>query len=88
VELIMTKGNLTDWNPERDLSVLLDALTEELLTASERDLAAWIGEMGKEPQEMVLETRRLVAAADTGLAVPPVLNFVDRGLRAFVARNH
>jgi hypothetical protein len=84
----MTKSNLTDWNPERDLSALLDALTEEILTASDRDLATGIGEMGKESQDMVPEMRRLVAAADTDLAVPPVLNFVDRGLRAFVARNN
>jgi hypothetical protein len=84
----MIKSNLTDWNPERDLLALLDALAEELLTTSDRDLAAWIGEMGKEPQDIVREMRRLVAAAETDLAVPPVLNFVDRGLRAFVARNH
>jgi hypothetical protein len=81
----MTRSRLTDWNPEQDLSVLLDALTEELLAVADRDLTAGIG---KEQQDVVRDMRRLIAAADTDLVVPPASNFAGRTLRAFVARNH
>jgi hypothetical protein len=87
MELTMTKTTSTDWNPEQDLTALLDALTQELLTASERDIAAWRNEMGKQAGDMVQQVRRLIVAADADTFVPSISDFVGRGLRAYVARN-
>ena len=63
---------MTDWNPEHDLAALLDALTEELLTAVDHEVAPYLSETGDGEAEAM---RRLVAAADAGF-VPPLSHFV------------
>jgi hypothetical protein len=84
----MNKIGSIGWDPERDLAVLLDALTAELLTASDRQVALSVRETGGQPDMMVREMHRLMAAAEADVAVPPASGFTSPGLRAYVARNH
>ncbi len=83
----MSAGPLSSWDPEHDLALLLDALTEDLLAGSQRDVAPVVREIGGELDTMVREMRRLVAAAEADLAIPPALGFTSPGLRAYIARN-
>jgi hypothetical protein len=83
----MSEITSTDWDPERDLRTLLDALAEELLATSDRDVALLVRQIGGQPDLMAWEMRRLVAAGEADLAVPPASGFSSPGLRAYVARN-
>jgi hypothetical protein len=42
----MSKSAWSDWEPEQDLAILLDALTDELLATSDREVAAWLRDVG------------------------------------------
>jgi hypothetical protein len=83
----MSKSAWTDWEPEQDLAILLDALTDELLAMPDREVAAWLRDVGEEAQDAVREVGRLVEAADGVLLVPPVSGYVGHCLRAHATRN-
>jgi hypothetical protein len=83
----MTGIGSTGWNPEHDLDVLLDAFTQDLLAASDRDVAMLVRQTGVPMDAVVQDMRRLVAAAETGPMVPPVADFASPGLRAYITRN-
>jgi hypothetical protein len=83
----MSRIGSTGWNPEHDLAVLLDALAQEVLTTSDRDVTVLVRAIGAEPEMIARDMRRLVAAAEADLAVPPAAGFTTAGLRAFVVRN-
>lgn len=72
---------MTDWHPEQELAALLDALTEEILTMSARDIA--VGQLGRreEVREAAQEMRRLVAATESGLNPPPTPVSAERSHR-------
>ena len=78
---------LAEWNPERDLAALLDALANELRLASDRDVATLLQEMGEGAQDAIKDMRRRVAAADAESILPPVSNVVGRRFSTHVARN-
>ena len=83
----MTERAMTDWNAERDLTALLDALTADLLATPEHELAALLRQTG-EPVEVAAEAmRRLVAAVDAHCVAPHVATALTAGLRALVARS-
>ena len=69
---------MTDWCPEQELIVLLDALTEEILAMSDRDIAAWPHGQREGVKEAAEEMRRLVVAAEPGLNAPPALELIQR----------
>jgi hypothetical protein len=77
----------TDWDPEQDLAVLLDGLTQELLGAPGYEFAPYTPETGDTSHDEADAMRRLIAAADAGFGVLPVSSFSAPGLRAFVTRN-
>jgi hypothetical protein len=84
----MTKKTIRDWNPDRDLTALLDGLTEELLAASDHEIGAWARQESAKARTAVRAMRRLVkAAADSDLGAPRVSNFVVPGLPAHLTRN-
>jgi len=80
----VTKATMTGWHPEQELAVLLDALTEEILTTPDRDIVAWPRDQIEEASDAAEEIRRLVAAAESGLMAPPTVEFIER---AYIARN-
>jgi hypothetical protein len=71
---------MSEWRPEQELDVLLDALTAELLAASDVDLAEWSRAAGRPPQVAAREMRRRVAAADADPGVPALPPSVARAL--------
>jgi hypothetical protein len=75
------------WNPEADLAALLDALTEDLLAASTRDIDALARVTGVPPDRVAHQARRLIALAESDLIVPSAAEFSTPGLRAYIARN-
>ena len=83
----MTERGMTDWNAERDLAALLDALTAELLATPELDVAALLRETGKPVEATAEAMRRLVAAVDAHCVAPHVATALAAGLRALVARS-
>jgi hypothetical protein len=76
-----------DWNPEADLATLLDALTDDLLAASARDVDSMARVTGVPPSTVAREVRRLIAVAEADLIVPPAAEFSTPGLRAYIVRN-
>jgi hypothetical protein len=58
-----------------------------VLTTSDRDVTALVRETGAEQGMIAQDMRRLVAAAEADLAVPPAAGFTTANLRAFVVRN-
>ena len=83
----MTERISTDWLPEQDLDALLDALTSELLAASEHEISAYVHHDADERQDEIESVRRMIAAADAEAALLPVSLFKAPGLRAYLARN-
>lgn len=84
----MMKKIMKDWNPERDLTALLDGLTAELLAAPDHDVGAWMREEGAKGHTAAKAMRRMVTkAAEADLDAPPVSNFVVPGLRIPFTRN-
>jgi hypothetical protein len=83
----MSKIRSDGWNPEADLAALLDALTEDLLAASARDVDALARVTGIPPDTVARDVRRLIASAASDLIVPPAAEFSTPGLRAYIARN-
>jgi hypothetical protein len=83
----MSTAGSSAWNPEADLAALLNALTEDLLGASARDVDALAGVSGVSPDTVAREVRRLIAVAESDLIVPPSPEFSTPGLRAYIARN-
>jgi hypothetical protein len=83
----MSRIGSTGWNPVYDLTMLLDALVQEVLAASDHDVTMLVRETGAEPEMIARDMRRLVSAAEADLAVPPAAGFTTAGLRAFVVRN-
>jgi hypothetical protein len=77
----MSEKTITDWRPEEDLTGLLDALTEELFIVRDDEIAACTREMGEACGDVAQAMRRLVAAADAELMLPPVSNFAAAALR-------
>jgi hypothetical protein len=61
-----------DWNPERELAALLDALSEELLAAPDRDVVGSLHGTGEDAQHAIATVRRLIAASDQDPTRPPV----------------
>jgi hypothetical protein len=61
---------MTEWHPEQELTVLLDALTDEILTMSDCDAALAPRSQKEEAKQAAQEMRRLVAAAETGPNTP------------------
>jgi hypothetical protein len=59
----------TEWSPEGDLAALLDALTDEVLAAPDRDVWLAVRDVGEDPADAVREMRRLLASAEHD---PPV----------------
>ena len=82
----MTGKTVTDWQPEEDLTALLDTLTEELFAIRDDEVAGCMGEMAGGCHEIVQEMRRLVAAADADPMLPPVSDFAAAALRADSSR--
>ncbi|WP_158816526.1 hypothetical protein [Methylocapsa sp. S129] len=84
----MTKKVMKDWNPERDLTALLDGLTAELLAASDQDIGAWAREEGAKSHPAARATRRVVkTAVEADLDAPPVSHFIVPGARLPFTRN-
>lgn len=83
----MTERTATDWLPARDLEALLDALTDELLAAADHEVSSYVPGSAEERRDEAETVRRLIAAADAELAVPPASLFKAPGLRAYVTRN-
>jgi hypothetical protein len=83
----MSKTRSDGWNPEADLAALLDALTEDVLAASARDVDALARVIGVPPDTVAREVRRLIAVAECDLIVPAATEFSTPGLRAYIARN-
>jgi hypothetical protein len=83
----MTRTGSTNWSPEHDLATLLDALMQEVLGASDRDVTMLVREAGVAPEMIARDMRRLMAAAEAGLVAPLAAGFATPGLRAFVVRN-
>ncbi len=83
----MSKIRSGGWNPEADLAALLDALTEDVLAASARDVDALARVIGVPPDTVARELRRLIAVAECDLIVPPAAEFSTPALRAYIARN-
>jgi hypothetical protein len=69
---------VTDWHPEQELAVLLDAFAEEILTMSDCDIAVGPRGQWEAVKEAAREMRRFVAAAECGLNAPPALGSVER----------
>jgi hypothetical protein len=69
---------VTDWHPDEELSVLLDALTEEILSMSDHDMAVGMRDQRESVKEAAQEMRRSVAAAECGLNSPPALGSIER----------
>lgn len=67
---------MTDWHPEQELSVLLDALTEEILAMSDRDVVAAPRSQREEAPQAAQEMRRLIAAAESGPNTPLALESI------------
>lgn len=80
----MTKASMTGWHPEQELAALLDALTEEILTMPDRDIAVWPRYQAQEAKDAAQEMRRLVAAAESCPIAPPAVEFIER---AYIARH-
>ncbi len=74
------------WSPEQDLAALLDAMSEELLAAPDREVRAALREAGEDPDEAARFMRRLLADADTRAVVPPAADLAARARRVMVAR--
>lgn len=83
----MTKTTSTIWNPEEDLTLLLDALTEEILSATDRDVAPCRADKEILAKDMIQEVRRMISAADADLFAPPLSHFVGRTVRTHITRN-
>jgi hypothetical protein len=84
----MTKKAMKDWNPERDLTALLDGLTTELLAAPGQDIGAWAREEGAKGHTAAKATRRVVKRAlEVDLDAPPVSHFIIPGARIPFTRN-
>jgi hypothetical protein len=83
----MSKVRSNGWDPAADLAALLDALTEDVLAASARDVDALARVTGIPPETVAREVRRLIAVAESDLIVPPAAEFSTPGLRAYIARN-
>ena len=83
----MTERAITDWNAERDLAALLDALTAELLATPEHELAAWLRETGEPVETTAQPMRRLVAAVDAHRIAPHLATSLADALRVSIARN-
>jgi hypothetical protein len=81
-----TKGS-SGWNPEADLAALLDALTEDVLAASARDVDTLARLTGVPPDTVAREMRRLIAVAESDLIMPPAAGFSTPSLLAYIARN-
>ena len=60
----MSKIRSNGWNRETDLAALLDALTEDLLAASVRDVDALARVTGAPLDAAAREVRRLIAVAE------------------------
>lgn len=75
------------WNPEQDLTVLLDALTVELLRASDHEVENCHDATTDPLHDAVEVVHCLVAAADADFVVPPLSRFIVFGLRAYNARH-
>jgi hypothetical protein len=78
---------MTDWDAERDLAALLDALSAELLAMPEHELVGLVCGTGKTVEATAQEMRRLVAVVDAQCVAPHVATAVDAGLRASIARS-
>jgi hypothetical protein len=78
----MTEKTTTDWQPEEDLTGLLDALTEELFLVRDDEVAASMREMGEARRDIVRSMRRLVAAADAESMLPALSNHAAAAVRA------
>jgi hypothetical protein len=79
---------MKDWNPRRDLDRLLDALTDELLTASAEELLAALIAARRQPQTMIGETRRLVQAAEGDSRTPGLAHAMRYRGGSVWARSH
>jgi hypothetical protein len=79
----MNDRRTMNWDPQQDLRVLLDALTQELLGAFDHEVLALAGEASDAAEAV----RRLLATAEAGCAAPPVPNLIGPGLRAHISRN-
>jgi hypothetical protein len=71
----MTHGR---WNPERDLTALLDALTDEVLATPESAFFESLHDIGEDPDEPIAEMRGLVAESGIHSSVPSVVGFGAR----------
>ncbi len=68
----MTRRAMKDWNPERELAALLNALAAELVAAPDYEVRALLGETGARGRGAIKTMRRLLAAADADVAVSPI----------------
>jgi predicted DNA-binding ribbon-helix-helix protein len=71
----MTHGR---WNPEQDLTALLDALTDEVLATPESAFFESLHDIGEDRDETIAEMRGLVAESEIDSAVPSVVGFASR----------
>lgn len=78
----MTRPRMIDWRPDRDLDSLLDALTEELLAAPDRDFVS-VGP----PSDVPDTVRRIIAAAESDICRPHGAASPGSVLRAFISRD-
>ncbi len=83
----MTERITTDWLPEQDLEALLDALTLELLASPDQEVSTHYHRDADRRHDEAETIRRLVAAAESGSALPAASLFKTPGLRAYFARN-
>ncbi len=74
------------WSPEQDLAALLDALTDELLAASDHELRASLADSGEDPDEAAGFMRRLLAAAETKAVGTPAPGLPPNPLPITVVR--
>jgi hypothetical protein len=84
----MTQAPLKSWNPEQELTALLDILSEELLAVPEADLAAWCRETGDRHRDQIAALRNLTMSADTGLGMASVPGGEAPGPRNPITRHH
>jgi hypothetical protein len=61
---------MTRWHPDRDLARLIEALSQEILAASDEELRQALAETGWSIARAASEVRALVAAAAEGADEP------------------
>ncbi len=77
----------TSWDPEKDLTRLLDELTDELMAAPDHEVMPYSEEINGAHHDQADAVRRVIAAADGEFVVLPVSSFIAPGLRTLTTRN-